>query len=93
LRQVYIHSTLTAVLKEKAAMNSLQQTLEIVLTAVEPLTIHGSPYYEITYQIPDNETPHQMRINPEAFYPDPKPGDRVAVNVLMGNIMGATRLD
>jgi hypothetical protein len=93
LRQVYIYSTLAAVLKEKAAMNSLQQTLEIILTAVEPVTIHGSPYYEISYQIPGSETPRQIRINPEAFYPNPKPGDRVSVNVLMGNIMGAQRLD
>jgi hypothetical protein len=37
--------------------------------------------------------PKQMRINPEAFYPNPQPGDRVKVNLLMGNIMGAEKMN
>ena len=74
-------------------MSSLQQTLEITLLTVEAISIHASPYYELTYRTADDATPQRMRINPEAFYPNPQPGDRVAVNVLMGNIMGATRLD
>src|SRR5690606_28210376 len=74
-----------------AAMN-LQSTLEITLLSVEPVQIHGSAYYDIRYQQPGSEEVRQMRINPEAFYPDPRPGDRVAVNMVMGNIMGARRL-
>ncbi len=73
-------------------MNNLQQTLEITLLEVQPIQIHGSPYYELAYRTADSETPQRMRINPEAFYPNPQPGDRVAVNLLMGNIMGATKL-
>jgi hypothetical protein len=73
-------------------MSLLQGTLEIILVAVQPIKIHDSLYYEITYRASDSETLQHMRINPEAFYPDPKPGDRVAVNLLMGNIMGATKL-
>ncbi len=71
---------------------SLQQTLEIVLTEVQAVTIHGSPYYELQYRTPGGPETHHMRINPEAFYADPQPGDRVAVNILMGNILGATKL-
>lgn len=72
----------------------LQQTLEIKLVEVVPVTIHGSPYYEIAFQPADDEAapPQKLRINPEAFYADPKPGDRVAVNILMGNIMGAEKI-
>lgn len=70
----------------------LQGTREIVLLSVEPLSIHNSLYYNITFREADSETPGTLRINPEAFYPDPQPGDVVEVNFLMGNIMGARRL-
>jgi hypothetical protein len=70
----------------------LQQTLEIELVEVHALAIHHSPYYEIRYRVAGQAELGQMRINPEAFYPDPRPGDRVAVNLLMGNIMGAEKL-
>jgi hypothetical protein len=78
-------------------MLGLDQTLEIELVEVQALSIHNSPYYEIKYRplAAETGTPalQQMRINPEAFYPNPQPGDRVAVNLLMGNIMGATKLN
>lgn len=74
-------------------MIGLQQTLEITLLTVQPISIHASPYYEISYKVEGNNAVQQMRINPEAFYPNPQPGDRVAVNLLMGNIMGATKLN
>jgi hypothetical protein len=60
---------------------------------VQPLKIHDSLYYQIAYRLSGSDTVQQLRINPEAFYPDPQPGDRVSVNFVMGNIMGATRLE
>jgi hypothetical protein len=74
-------------------MSSLQQTLEISLVDVQPVQIHQSPYYDITYREAGSDAVHQMRINPEAFYTDPQPGDRVAVTVVMGTIMGAAKLN
>jgi hypothetical protein len=71
---------------------SLQQTLIITLLEVQPISIHNSPYYQVRYQQEGSEAVLEMRINPEAFYPNPQPGDRVEVNLLMGNIMGASRL-
>lgn len=73
-------------------MAGLQQTLEITLVDVQSVSIHNSPYYQIRYQVAGQQGFQEMRINPEAFYPNPQPGDRVAVNLLMGNIMGATKL-
>lgn len=73
-------------------MAGLQQTLEITLLEVQPVSIHDSLYYQLTYRVTGDEAPQQMRINPEAFYPDPRPGDRVSVNLLMGNIMGASKI-
>ncbi|WP_373533552.1 hypothetical protein [Vampirovibrio sp.] len=73
-------------------MSGLQQTLEITLVAVQPIQIHESLYYELSYRVSGDAAVQHMRINPEAFYANPQPGDRVAVNVLMGNIMGATKI-
>lgn len=68
------------------------QSLEITLVEVQPVKIHESLYYQISYKAVGDERLQQMRINPEAFYVDPQPGDRVAVNLLMGNVMGAQKL-
>ncbi len=73
-------------------MSSLQQTLEITLVTVQSVSIHNSVYYQLSYTVAGSSELQQMRINPEAFYADPQPGDRVSVNLLMGNIMGATKL-
>lgn len=74
-------------------MSGLQKTMEIELVEVQPISIHQSPYYEISFRVPGKTELGQMRINPEAFYPDPQPGDRVSVNLLMGNVMGAEKLN
>jgi hypothetical protein len=64
----------------------------ITLLEVVKVEIHGSVYYQITFR-PENDGPVEaIRINPEAFYPDPQAGDRVEVNMLMGNIMGAQKI-
>lgn len=73
--------------------NLMSGTLEITLLEVQPLKIHDSLYYQITYRAEGSEAPQQMRINPEAFYTNPQPGDRVSVNMVMGNIMGARKLE
>jgi len=73
-------------------MSGLQQSLEITLVEVQPVKIHESLYYQVLYRVAGDERTQQMRINPEAFYPDPQPGDRVAVNLLMGNVMGAHKI-
>lgn len=68
-----------------------EETLQLVLDDVQPYTVHGSLYYQITYHTEDDTTPRQLRINPEAFYRDPQPGDCVEATFLMGNLMGAQK--
>jgi hypothetical protein len=74
-------------------MSGLQQTMEITLVAVQPLKIHESLYYDLSYRALGDDRVQQMRINPEAFYANPQPGDRVTVNLFMGNIMGAAKIE
>ncbi len=73
-------------------MNLLQDTLTVTLVDVQEVRIHGSLYYQVAYRTSDSSPIQQARINPEAFYPDPKPGDTVKLNLLMGNIMGAEKI-
>ena len=71
----------------------LLDAMEIELLAVTAVTIHSSLYYDITYRNLANGQMQRTRINPEAFYENPQAGDHVQVNIVLGNIMGATRLD
>lgn len=64
----------------------------ITLLEVVKVEIHGSVYYQITFRPENGGLVEAIRINPEAFYSDPKAGDRVEVNMVMGNIMGAQKL-
>jgi hypothetical protein len=73
-------------------MPGLQQNLEIVLVDVQAVSLHGSRYFDITYHVAGDVRLQTLRVNPEAFYEDPEPGDRVSVNLLMGNIMGASKI-
>lgn len=71
---------------------SLMGSTIITLLEVIKVEIHGSVYYQITYRPEAGGAAQAIRINPEAFYPDPQAGDRVEVNMVMGNIMGAQKL-
>ncbi len=74
-------------------MNTFNETTVIELVAVQPVKIHDSLYYQLAFRVEGEETLNQLRINPEAFYPNPRPGDRVAVNWILGQIMGAEKLE
>lgn len=70
----------------------------IQLTGVEPIHIHDTLYYNIYFLslnaegVAVSDQPETMRINPEAFYPNPVVGDRVKVTMVMGTIMGAEKV-
>jgi hypothetical protein len=69
----------------------MMETLNITLKTVQPVDIHGSRYYDISFDY--NGRNQLLRINPEAFYANPQPGDRVRANLVMGNILSAERVD
>lgn len=72
---------------------TLMGTVEITLLEVVNIEIHGSLYHQITYRPSEGGPAQAIRINPEAFYANPKAGDRVAVEMVMGNIMGARKVE
>ena len=72
----------------------LNETLDVELLQVNPLTIHSSAYYDITFKPIGhaNTNAQTVRINPESFYSDPQVGDTVRITMIMGNIFSAERL-
>lgn len=70
----------------------LQAAQHITITDAQEVRIHDSLYYQITFTTPQNPTPQQTRINAEALYPNPQAGDEVEINLVLGQIMGATKL-
>ncbi len=76
----------------------LSDEMMIQLKAVEPIHIHDTLYYNIGFVrlsaegVALSDQAETMRINPEAFYPNPVVGDCVQVTMVMGTIMGAEKI-
>jgi hypothetical protein len=61
--------------------------MEAILAAVQPFTIHGTPYYNIAYALKDDpDTISQGRVAAESIYEGAKAGDRVDIRMLLGVI-------
>ncbi len=61
--------------------------MEAILAAIEPYTIHGTPYFRIAYATkndPDRIT--EGRVAAEGIYKGAAPGDRVEIRILLGVI-------
>lgn len=68
--------------------------MEAILAAVEPYTIHGTPYFRILYATKDApDTMREGRVAAEGMYKNPAAGDRVNIRVLLGVIDEVTKLE
>jgi len=59
---------------------------EATILEIQPLSIHGSPYYDILYAY-NEETdpkPQAARIGGEMIYPGARPGDHVLIERVAG---------
>ncbi len=59
-----------------------------MLKIVRPFQVHGALFYEIGFSL-DADPPDSVRrarVSDNLVYPDPKPGDRVKIALLMGNV-------
>ncbi len=68
--------------------------MEAILAAVQPYTIHGTPYYRIAWATREN--PDQVtegRVAAEGIYNNPQPGDRVRIRMLLGVIDAVELID
>jgi hypothetical protein len=61
--------------------------MEAILAAVEPFSVHGTPFVRLAYATRDEpDRIVQTRVGAEALYPGAKPGDRVEIRMLLGVI-------
>ena len=68
--------------------------MEAILAAAEPYEIHGTRFYRIAWVTADDpDRVSQGRIAREGMYPDPQPGDRVEIRVLLGVLDSVTKLE
>ena len=68
---------------------------EGVLKELRPLAIHGSPYYDVYFQIsgqPEGQI-GSGRIGTESIYADAKSGDRVRLHFLMNVLVRVERAE
>jgi hypothetical protein len=68
--------------------------VEGTLEGVRAYTIHGGPYYQLYYSLPDDpETIRQCQLPADAVYEDPRPGDPIALTMLLQTVMRIDRRD
>jgi hypothetical protein len=68
--------------------------VEGTLEGVRAYTIHGGPYYQLYYILPDDpETIRQCQLPADAVYEDPRPGAPLALAMLLQAGMRIGRRD
>jgi hypothetical protein len=67
---------------------------EAILRELRPLTIHGSPFYDIVYEYTEqlDPRPESARISGEMIYPNAQPGDRVFVEKIASVVTRVEKL-
>ena len=67
--------------------------MEAILAIVQPYDIHGTKYIRIVYARKDDpDAMHEGRVAIESIYPDPQPGDRVEIRMILGVIDDVKKL-
>jgi hypothetical protein len=71
-----------------------QREADAVLRIVTPYQVHGALFYEIGFSMTGDppDSVRRARVSDNLVYPDPKPGDRVKIAFLMGNVMRVVKL-
>ena len=66
-----------------------------VIRQVVPFQLHGEQYYQVNFTYEDDAEGkmHQARLAHDAIYPDPRPGHRVQVHLLLNMVMRIERLE
>ncbi len=65
-----------------------QREADAVLRIVRPFQVHGAQFYEIGFSLSTDppDSVRRARVSDNLVYSDPKPGDRVKIALLMGNV-------
>ena len=65
---------------------------EAVIRKVRPYELHGTSYYQLLFSyINEPEAAHEARIASDAIYADPKEGDAILVEAIVGIVTSVRR--
>jgi hypothetical protein len=72
----------------------LKGTREGILRRIQPMSIHGQISWDVFFTDADDPDgqPHVARLGPEAVSQNLEPGDRIAVEYLVGVPVKVTRI-
>jgi hypothetical protein len=72
-----------------------QREMEADLKYVQSFQVHGSGFVEIGFSFPSDpkNSMRRARISDNLIYPKAKPGDRVKIAFLMGNVSLVSRIE
>jgi hypothetical protein len=62
-----------------------------VIVDVRPYEMHGTRYYAVSYQLDGEESRREARLSFDMIYDDPRPGDRVLIQQILGVVDRMTR--
>ena len=71
-----------------SAPDFFQAEIQAVLKVVRNFQVHGARFVEIGFSLASDppESIRRARISDNLIYRDPKPGDRVKIAILLGNV-------
>jgi hypothetical protein len=64
---------------------------DAVLNEVQPVSIHGTVFFDLVYTHEGETQPRRARVGAESVYASPRPGDAVRVSYLMNVATGVER--
>ena len=64
-----------------------------VIVDLRPYELHGTRYYAVLYQIDGDEVPREARLSFDMIHDDPRTGDRVLVQQILGVVDRITRAE
>ncbi len=62
----------------------LPERLNGVLVEARRFDIHDQPNWNVAFKLDGDETVHDARPAVESGYPEPRPGDRIVVHLVLG---------
>ena len=66
--------------------------MNATILGVQPYELPGTLYYRLVFTLDGSDQPREARLSHDMVYPDPQPGDRVAVNAILGIVDGVKKL-
>lgn len=69
----------------------LSGTKAATLLQATLLDIHGTRYYDLVYQHPDEQQPRSTRVGTDDMYTEPEPGDAIMMTYVMNVVTGVQR--